>query len=257
MAQERCYKTEAIVLRKTKLGERDLIVTTIASHGGLVRAVAKGARKPGGSYAAKLELFGCVDLMLAKGRNLDVITDARFAPGFPLHNYGLEQSACAAVVAELLSVICQEGLEHPRLYELSKAAFLALSESDCKTAVSITAAALVKIVSTAGFRPSLDRCQACGSPIPIDSNIGEVFFSVEDGGATCSECVRLSEGYFVDASVLAWTKALLYSRFGEIGNSNIDVSTSFSVLLFLKPWIEHHCGCSLKSLSYLLSCGLF
>ena len=257
MSVERSYKTEAIVLRKTKLGERDLIVTTIASHGGLVRAVAKGARKPGGSYAAKLDLFACVDLMLAKGRNLDIITDARFAPDFPQHNYDLEQSACASVVAELLSEICQEGLEHPRLYDLSKVAFLTIAKSNRETAIAITAAALVKIVSTAGFRPSLDICQACGIQLQLDSDCTQVFFSVDDGGATCAGCQKTTEGYYVDASMLNWTKALLYSRFSEIQAFDIDVSTSFSILHFLKPWIEHHCGCSLKSLTYLLTCGLF
>ena len=67
------YKTSGIVLRKTKLGEKDLIVSILDESGALVRAVAKGARKPGGSYAAKLELFSVVDLMLAQGKNLDVI----------------------------------------------------------------------------------------------------------------------------------------------------------------------------------------
>lgn len=257
MAVERSYKTEAIVLRKTKLGERDLIITAIAAHGGLVRGVAKGARKPGGSFAAKLDLFSCADLMLAKGRNLDVITEARFTPGYPQGTCGLEQSACAAVIAELLCIICQEGLEHPRLYELSKAAFAAILQSDERTAASITAAALIKIVSTAGFRPALDLCQSCGTQIQLDAATAQVFFSIEEGGATCDACRTHSEGYYVDIALITWVKALLYSRFDEIEDLNMDLSTSFSVLHFLKPWIEHHCGCKLKSFAYLLSCGLF
>ena len=52
MAKLQTYKTLALVLRKTKLGERDLIVTLLAESGALLKCVAKGARKPGGSFAA-------------------------------------------------------------------------------------------------------------------------------------------------------------------------------------------------------------
>ena len=38
------YRTNAIVLDRTKLGEQDLILTLLASDGSEVRAVAKGAR---------------------------------------------------------------------------------------------------------------------------------------------------------------------------------------------------------------------
>ena len=50
------YTARAIVLRKTKLGESDLIVTLLAQDGSQARAVAKGARKPSSPFAARLEL---------------------------------------------------------------------------------------------------------------------------------------------------------------------------------------------------------
>ena len=51
------YSLQALVLRKTKLGETDLIVTLLAQDGRQVRAVAKGARKPNSSFASRLEIF--------------------------------------------------------------------------------------------------------------------------------------------------------------------------------------------------------
>ena len=53
----RTYTARAIVLRKTKLGESDLVVTLLAEDGSQVRAVAKGARKPSSPFAARLELY--------------------------------------------------------------------------------------------------------------------------------------------------------------------------------------------------------
>ena len=71
------YPARALVLRKTKLGETDTIVTLLASDGRQVRAVAKGLRKPGGRFGARLEPFAVADLLLHTGRSLDVITEAR------------------------------------------------------------------------------------------------------------------------------------------------------------------------------------
>ena len=65
MAGRRTYRTRAIVLDRTKLGETDLILTLLAEDGSQRRAVAKGARKPGGRLAARVELFSECDLLLA------------------------------------------------------------------------------------------------------------------------------------------------------------------------------------------------
>ena len=53
----KAYNERCIVLRHTKLGETDVIVTMLASDGSQVRAVAKGLRKPGNRIGARLELF--------------------------------------------------------------------------------------------------------------------------------------------------------------------------------------------------------
>lgn len=76
MAGSRTYRTCVIVLDKTKLKETDLILTLLARDGREIRAVAKGARKPGSRLAARCELFCTVDLLLAKGRSLDVVSQA-------------------------------------------------------------------------------------------------------------------------------------------------------------------------------------
>ena len=71
------YTTRALVLRKTKLGETDLVVTLLAQDGSQVRAVAKGARKPANVFSARLELYSVVDVLCSKGRSLDVVSEAR------------------------------------------------------------------------------------------------------------------------------------------------------------------------------------
>ena len=67
------YKDEAVVLRTHKLGEADRIVTLLSRYNGQIRAVAKGVRRTGSKFGARLEPFMVVDAQFYEGRNLDVV----------------------------------------------------------------------------------------------------------------------------------------------------------------------------------------
>ena len=50
MTRPRDYQTEAIIIKKTKLGEADRILTLYTPGLGKIQAVAKGVRRPKASY---------------------------------------------------------------------------------------------------------------------------------------------------------------------------------------------------------------
>ena len=70
------YRDSGVVLRVTKLGEADRIVTVLTRRTGRVRAVAKGVRRTKSKFGGRLEPFSHVDLQLYAGRNLDIVTQA-------------------------------------------------------------------------------------------------------------------------------------------------------------------------------------
>src|ERR1044071_5226689 len=70
------YKEKGIVRRTMKLGEADRIVTILTQSTGKIRAVAKGIRKTRSKFGARLDPLTHVDLLLYKGRELDIITRA-------------------------------------------------------------------------------------------------------------------------------------------------------------------------------------
>ena len=259
MASSRTYKVRGLVLRKTKLGEKDLIVTMIAQDGSLIRAVAKGARKPGGSFAARAELFSTLDCLVARGRNLDVLSETRFAREGGARSFGLEQTACASTVAELLCSVAQEGLEHPRLFEMSEVAFDAIAQADPPCALALAAAALIKIMASEGLRPSFDVCVSCGQDLEQagQGRDGWISVSFEDGGAVCGSCAHEANAIPVEADVVAWTRVLLYKRFSEISENPPDLVTTFGILQFTRQWCRTHAGRNLKSLDFLFTSGLF
>ncbi|MCL0053004.1 DNA repair protein RecO [Dehalococcoidales bacterium] len=57
MPKPRTYQTEAIIIKKTKLGEADRILTLYTPHLGKIQVVAKGVRHPRSKMAGYLELL--------------------------------------------------------------------------------------------------------------------------------------------------------------------------------------------------------
>lgn len=253
------YKIRALVLKKTKLADKDLIVTLLSSDGQAVQGVAKGARKPGGSFAARLELFSTVDVLMAQGRSLDVVCEARLVFGPPELGDALVHSTCSSPVAELLALVAQPGLEQPRLFAMAQAAFgcIAASSGEPDRALSATGAALWKLVSQAGFRPSIATCALCAQPVAYAGSGAKAAFSLADGGAICVNCHRPADAILVDEATLRWCEALIRTRFDDLGDLGMDASASFAVLELAQLWIRAHVGRRLKSLDFLFTSGLF
>ena len=70
------YRDTGVVLRTYKLGEADRIVVLLTEHHGKVRAVAKGVRKTMSRFGGRLEPMSHVRLLLAQGRELDIVSQA-------------------------------------------------------------------------------------------------------------------------------------------------------------------------------------
>ena len=251
------FDARVIVLRKTKLGESDLIVTLLADDGSQMRAVAKGARKPSSSFAARLELYSVVDVFFARGRSLDIVKEARLVESNDCLRRDIEHTAGAAPMAELLDRITQAGLENARLFALTRTALSSLGRVESAQVPAVCAAHLLKTLAFAGLRPSLDVCVGCGRNVASTSEDALVPLSYQEGGVVCSVCRPNLETVLMPASTLLWCRALLGSTFAQIEALEVDPSASFAVLRFCQQWIREHVGSNLKSLNFLFTCGLF
>lgn len=251
------YKTRALVLHKTKLGEKDVIVSLLAPDGSLVRAVAKGARKPGGSHASKVEQFSTIDALLAQGRSLDVLCDGRLAGGVRPAALSLEQSACMAPVAELVLAVAQPGLPQPRLFDLACASLDAIAARQGDDALALCAAALWKVVAQAGFRPAFDACIACGEPLGTEAGEGEPRWSALEGGAVCASCAASLQTTAASPAMLSWGAYMLQARYDAMEPGLCDAAASLSLLSLAREWVAIHVGRRLRSLDFLFTSGLF
>ena len=114
----RTYKATGINLKTQVLGESDKIVTILTPEFGLIRAVAPGARKHNSSLGGRSGMFVVNELLIAKGRSLDKITQAQTLKTYPGLAKDLGKLAASQYLAEI--VLCEALSEQPQeeLYEL-------------------------------------------------------------------------------------------------------------------------------------------
>jgi DNA repair protein RecO (recombination protein O) len=183
-APERVYRTEAVVLRRSDLGEADRILTLFARGYGKIRAVAKGVRKPTSRKAGHVELFTRVDLLLAQGRTLEVISQAQMLDAFVALRENLERATYASHFVEMIDAFTEESDQHDDLYDLLVSGLRWLCASvDLRRTARYYELCLLDAV---GYRPQLFQCVVCGEEIqPQDQ-----YFSPMEGGVVCPTCGR-------------------------------------------------------------------
>lgn len=118
--RSRSYKTEAIVIKRTDFAEADKIITVFSKHYGKIRFLAKGIRKISSRRAAALEPFNQVILFLAKGRNLDIVTEAKILNSFAQLRNNLKKVGLAFHFCELVDRLCAEEEPNPKVFALLK-----------------------------------------------------------------------------------------------------------------------------------------
>jgi len=194
------YRDEAIVLRTHKLGEADRIVTMLGRARGKIRAVAKGVRKTGSRFGARLEPFMLVDLQCYEGRSLDTVTQA-----VTLGAYGAEIAAdyprytAASAIAEAADRLTEEDAS-PEQFSLLHGALRSLAHGEHPPGLTLDSY-LLRAFALAGWAPSLDACAVTGEPGPHTA------FVVQSGGMV-SDAIAPPGAPRVDAMTLALLAAL-------------------------------------------------
>ncbi len=118
MPKPRNYQTEAIIIKKTKLGEADRILTLYTPALGKIQAVAKGVRRPRSKLSGHLELLTHSLVSLARGRNLDTITGSQTISSFLPLKSDLGLASYALYAIELVNQFTAYHIENLHLFRL-------------------------------------------------------------------------------------------------------------------------------------------
>jgi len=234
------------VLRKLDYGEADRIFTLLTRTHGKVGAIAKGVRRPESKLGPSLELYGHVDVLLAKGRGeLDVVAQVQRVPGYRIEG-DMDRMAHAALIAELAERVCEDRHPIDGVYELTVASLDELArETDPRRA---SAWFLMSALDLLGYAPQLHSCASCERPLAAKP----AAFSAAAGGFLCDRCALPA----MDLVPLAAIKVLRLMAAGDFETYRrlkLEPSLMNSIDGVLQAQLEHHLDRRLKSLAFLNS----
>ena len=174
---QRQFRTQVIILSRRDFGESDRLLTLLSPDRGKLRAIAKGARKPSAKVSGHVELFARSDVVIHKGRNLDILSQAELIEPYLGLREDLGRGAYANYVAELLDrFTADEADESDGLFALLDQTLTRIADAaDPRLAVRFFELRLLDLV---GFRPELNECVVSRAALRPERQ----FFSCEEGG---------------------------------------------------------------------------
>lgn len=245
------YKMRALVLSKTKLKDSDLILSFLASDGSQVRAVAKGIRKPKSRLRGTVEIFAEVSLLCAKGKNLDVVTEAELIDAHEHCRSDYERICASEVICELLKKVSMEDHPQRNLFDMAQASLGEIGLCELSSLKLVVASSILKVTSLLGYRPILDRCAVCGGE--LDELDSKITFSLESGGCLCNSCGASGNKRAESKDLIAWVSAVISSTFSEIATYRPSPDMLAAIITFSCRWLETHASIHLKSIQYLVN----
>lgn len=175
------FRDRGVVLRSYKLGETDRIVHLFLQDHGKVRAVAKGVRRPGSRFGARLEPYSYVDVQLYQGRTLATVQQVELIDSHRQIRSDFATSVTASVIAEFVDVTSLDNAQDAALLTLMRATYATLELLPEQPAVFLDAF-LLRAASVHGFQVTTSVCVRCDTP-------GQhAFLSVRHGGLLCTAC---------------------------------------------------------------------
>ncbi|HEY9897163.1 MAG TPA: DNA repair protein RecO [Candidatus Sericytochromatia bacterium] len=180
----RTYKATGINLKSMPMGESDRLLTILTREFGLVRAIAMGSRKHNSRMGGRSELFVVNELMFAKGRSLDKITQAETLESYPRLGQDLRKLIASQYLAELC--LHQALSEQPQeeLFYLFNEHLARLERSPASQVLAHLTHAVFQLLVLAGVAPQVHLCCMTRAALPPDLTDcnWRVGFSIPAGG---------------------------------------------------------------------------
>jgi DNA repair protein RecO (recombination protein O) len=181
------HQTPALVIKKTPLGEEDLIVTFYTSMNGKVKGVARGALRSRNPWRGCLEPFNILKVTLfSKGSStLWRLSDVELMTRFPEIIKSLPKLESAYEILQCIDKFVPEAESNAGLFELISDCFHLFEHDRITPEIGLICFHL-KFFQISGYQFHLDHCIVCKKP----RNQQAAFFLENEGSVICKTCKK-------------------------------------------------------------------
>ncbi len=234
MALLRC---EGVVLKTYALGETSRIVVAYTRELGLLRMVAKGARKAPSRFGFALEPLSRSRFVLyhKPDRDLQLVSQADTLTAWGSDLADLTRLAHAQAAVELIDRLVWGEEPHEELFDLVVRTLDAAVRAPLFSLPAVTLAFELQVASLLGYRPRLEACANCGGGLSARR-----LFSPARGGMLCDRCAASEAGAItVSADALAGLSLLLTRPVAEAGEY-LEVPRAGEIQKVVEAFLRHH-----------------
>lgn len=224
------YRDTGVVLRTYKLRESDRIVVFHTVENGKVRAVAKGVRKTKSKFGARLEPMSHVRLLLYRGRELDIVSQAEAVEPLSPMLSSLDRASQGLAAVEAIDQLSMEREPNPQLYRMLVGVLRTIAQRPSSLVVP---AFYWKLLANEGLRPQLDACVRCGGS---ELAVTLVAFDLGEGGVLCRSC---RSGSSISVGALALLRDILGGRLNH-ALAQQDSPSTHEVSVLATRALEYH-----------------
>ncbi|HEY3346329.1 MAG TPA: DNA repair protein RecO [Nitrospirota bacterium] len=241
--------TRAVVLNATAYGDSDLIVSLLTEEHGLVKGMAKGARKSRKRFAGCFEPFTLIRVsarvkdpsMLARIESAEILD-----PRLKLRE-DLGRIEAGAMMLELSAIFEEPGLGNMEVFELLNQSLKILESSS--DILSLSSVFLVKLLTSAGYAVPVSECPGCG--VDFAGRAGHYRGGHE---LVCEGCGKGSgESMKVSAGTLAFIRQAASMELEKVGRLRLLPSARQEVFSFIGAYLEAVSGKRPKALAKIAS----
>lgn len=170
--------TKGVIIKETKVGESDKILTVFSEDLGKIRISARGARRQGNRLSG-VRLLCYASFTLFKNSKGYRLNEFELINSFPAVSADIEALSLASYFSEIMCAVTQEKIADARLLSLFLNSLYIIGRNTVPLPL-VKAVFELRCACLIGYAPQLSACVLCG---------GEPHaFSAPDGGAVCKNC---------------------------------------------------------------------
>lgn len=182
------FTTNAINLKSYNLSETDRIVVMYSKDRGIIKGVAKGAKKSTSKLGGRMNTLIANKLLMHQGRSLNTICQAQALNTFKNTRNNMDKLFYSIYCADIVhSFGVENDPNSEEIYELFYKTLEAVSNSESKTGLLFAMIKFqLKMTHIAGYSLELETCSCCGGVLDKEN----IYFSAQNGGTVCAECKK-------------------------------------------------------------------
>lgn len=214
-------ETDALILKNYSLREADKIVLFLTKTNGLIRGVARGAKRLKSRFGSGLEPFSVIKLSYYQKEDKELVSVRQIELQKSLFEKAsqVENLKTFAYLAELLTEFAPPNEPNELLYRMTVAC---LETAEEKNLAKLRLYFEIWLLKLGGFLPTWNNCEACNRQFSPEENA----FFITNFHLQCFDCQKNRGNWIVNAkqrAIVQQVQAISPSKFFELNQDEDDI----------------------------------